>query len=643
MHYIKTLPVSQYHMRAVAVLLNWSTIPRVKKKNVIKYGFFVVIGSLFVFLNVACGSTAALQPQPVVETDTSTTLSAGVPTRNTQVVAKPAPETAVPTTLLLPPATPTTVPTITPMDTSVTLNADIPEPTRPLPAIQNLADPEFVVAAEQAGVPLIVVDGSNTGVWQYPEDTFIHPIAFTIKGNAAYLLDAGQVLVLNLTEPEQAKVLLQGGDVVEGVTVIEPLDLYAAPDGLLVLDRAGDVYRDEWQTEIWLLDWYDRPIRDTSSHYYVALDGEENANTDPSRNGRYLLETSYNYAVKYENGEQQSLWNLPEERGIDLSSAGESVYVLEQSMDDTLASLTLYEQTSKVDAFRPNFEMDQARQVVAAAVGTETDTSASSVRAVYVLDKNGKRLLHFSPDSGQLQTIIQLPQDDAISTFAVHPDTGHLLFAGRNRLYFYEQPNELANIPGQSLLTGIQPHDPDFLASISGFAPPIGWDITTRDLQMPGAPRHYRLGVHQGADFYWARDSQVFAAADGVVVRAMKDYVPPFPAAFYEMRNQSYELGYTSEEALDFYRGQQVWIEHEGGLISRYIHLSSIAWDIEEGQTVAHGQFIGTVGNSGSPASLDSPDSDAHLHFELWSGTYYFGQFLRPVETRFWLNSILHE
>jgi murein DD-endopeptidase MepM/ murein hydrolase activator NlpD len=238
---------------------------------------------------------------------------------------------------------------------------------------------------------------------------------------------------------------------------------------------------------------------------------------------------------------------------------------------------------------------------------------------------------------------MQLPQEDAISAFAVQPETGHLLFVGRNRLYFYEQPEQVATVYGDALLTGTQPHDLDFLSSISGFAPPIGWDITTRDLQMPGAPRHYRLGVHEGADFYWARDSQVLAAADGVVVRAMKDYVPPFPAAFYEMRNQSYELGYTSDEALDFYRGQQVWLEHEGGLISRYIHLGSIAWDLEEGQTVTQGQFLGSVGNSGSPASLESPDSDAHLHFELWLGDAYVGQFLRPVESRQWYESILHD
>jgi murein DD-endopeptidase MepM/ murein hydrolase activator NlpD len=292
-----------------------------------------------------------------------------------------------------------------------------------------------------------------------------------------------------------------------------------------------------------------------------------------------------------------------------------------------------------VEAFRPNFGLDQARQVVAISTGSPSTGSVT----VYVLDMVGTRLLQFAAPSGQLQTIFQLPPEDDISAFAVHPETGQLLFAGKNRLYFFEQPGEAANVPGEALLTGIQPHDPDFLAAISGFAPPIGWDISTRDLQMPGAPRHYRLGVHEGADFYWARDSQVLAAADGVVVRAMQDYVPPFPAAFYEMRQQSIELGYTSAEALDFYRGQQVWLEHENGLISRYIHLGSIAWDLQEGQSVTQGQFMGTVGNSGSPASLESPDSDAHLHFELWVDDAYVGQFLRPVETRDWLVSILHD
>ncbi|MFO7681469.1 MAG: M23 family metallopeptidase [Chloroflexota bacterium] len=577
-----------------------------KRKNPV-YGLPVVWCGLWLLIAAACSPVAA---PALVQPPAPTT-----PTPAPQIT-EAAPATASATRPA--PAMPTPQPT----------TAATAAPTLPPPTFSNPLDAALAQTAETAGADFFVMDSANTGLWQYPQDTFIHPVALEMGEDAAYLLDAGRVLRLDVAEPMPAAVLLQPGDTVEGVTVIEPLDLYPAADGLLVLDRAGDVYRYDWDSGVWFLDRYDRPISDTSSHYYVALEG---AGVDGVENGRYLLETSYNYVLLYENGEQRALWNLPEARGIDVAAAGEAAYVLAQRMDDTSATLTRYENTSKTETFRPNFPLDRARDVAA----TET--------AVYVLDQNGQRLLAFNPDSGSLQAVTQLLPDDPISAFALMPGAETILLAGRDRLYFWNQPQRAAHVPGAALLVGPQPHDPQVLASISGFAPPIGWELSPRDLQMPGAPRHYRLGVHEGADFYWARDSQVFAAADGVVIRALHDYTPPFPAAFAAMRAQAFELGYTSAEALDFYRGQQVWLHHENGLVSRYIHLGSIAWNIAEGDTVTQGQWIGTVGNSGSPASLESPDSDAHLHFELWLDDHYIGQFLRPVEIREWIEAILHD
>ncbi len=221
-------------------------------------------------------------------------------------------------------------------------------------------------------------------------------------------------------------------------------------------------------------------------------------------------------------------------------------------------------------------------------------------------------------------------------------DIGAMVLAGRDRLYFYGDPAKTGHMPSDGLLTADQPHDAAWLATVDGFSSPIGPNVANRDLQMPGAPRHYRLGVHQGSDFYWARGTQIAAVADGTVIRAMHDYVPPFPAAYYNWRVQSHELGYTSDEALDFYRGRQVWIEHDNGLISRYVHLSAIDYRITEGERVERGQPVGLVGNSGSPASLESETEDAHLHFELWRGEYYIGQFLRPIEAREWIEGILN-
>jgi hypothetical protein len=52
------------------------------------------------------------------------------------------------------------------------------------------------------------------------------------------------------------------------------------------------------------------------------------------------------------------------------------------------------------------------------------------------------------------------------------------------------------------LLTAAQPHDAAWLAMVDGFSSPIGPNVANRDLQMPGAPRHYRLDVYQRSDFY---------------------------------------------------------------------------------------------------------------------------------------------
>lgn len=54
--------------------------------------------------------------------------------------------------------------------------------------------------------------------------------------------------------------------------------------------------------------------------------------------------------------------------------------------------------------------------------------------------------------------------------------------------------------------------------------------------------------------------------------------------------------------------GNQVWIDHGGGLETRYKHLSS--WTVEVGDKVAAGQQLGVEGSTGN-------SSGAHLHFEV--------------------------
>ena len=102
--------------------------------------------------------------------------------------------------------------------------------------------------------------------------------------------------------------------------------------------------------------------------------------------------------------------------------------------------------------------------------------------------------------------------------------------------------------------------------------------------------------------------------------------------------------GQTSGEGLDFFRGRQIWLQHENGFISRHAHLSSIDPLIVVGAQVGQGQIIGRVGNSGSPGSLDGPEVDSHLHFEIWYGdSGYLGQYWRPIETRELIESMFEQ
>lgn len=179
---------------------------------------------------------------------------------------------------------------------------------------------------------------------------------------------------------------------------------------------------------------------------------------------------------------------------------------------------------------------------------------------------------------------------------------------------------------------------------VSGFLFPIeGACIPTSDNLIPNAPRPYRAGVHEGIDFYpglacanIALDTPVLAAKDGQVIRADRDFVEMTPAELQELLDRSQSQGYTDPEALDRFRGRQVWIDHGGGVVTRYAHLDGIAPGIEVGTWVRAGQVVGYVGNSGTPEAVTDPDAglETHLHFEIWVGDSYLGEGLPPDQVR---------
>ena len=501
-------------------------------------------------------------------------------------------------------------------------------------ALLSSVDEILSAEATAAGTEQIWLDERNTGLWRYAPGSFVHPLALEVLGDTAYLLDGGRVLALELGQPAEPRLILAPGDAVETVPVLEPLDLASDGATLLALDRAGDVYRYDPAAQDWTVERYDRPSRNSYDHYFVALSASEDAG--------YLLETSHEQVLRFESGQRgEASIQLALSRDVDPSAIGDSVYVLTRALNAPTGNLYLFANGHRVSGFQPGLEIMHPRQVLA----TEA--------AVYVLDRAGRRVLTLDLESGTLLAVHQFSDRREVSALWADSTGKRLLLAGQDAgqgaLHFYGDPQRSASIEGGPVLEGPQPHDLRLLEGQRGLQMPIlGARITSRDFQMPGAPRHYRLGVHEGIDVYGHtagvgvdRSTEVRAVAGGTVVRALTEYEPLTAAQAGAWAARSQSLGYTPPEVLDGYRGMQVWIDHGDDMVSRYAHLGSIAQGIVEGAPVTRGQVIGTVGNSGTPGSVQSQTYDVHLHFELWVDGHYIGQFLRPIEAREWLERIL--
>ncbi len=151
------------------------------------------------------------------------------------------------------------------------------------------------------------------------------------------------------------------------------------------------------------------------------------------------------------------------------------------------------------------------------------------------------------------------------------------------------------------------------------FATPIeGGDVPEDPELLPGAPRDYRAGVHEGIDFPAPTGTPVLAAASGTVVRVDVSFLDwareQQEIALYE----ALTLGYTPAATLDRIRGRQVWIDHGKGVITRYAHLSTVE-PLVVGEKIEAGALLGEVGSSGYP------QGGPHLHFEVRVGDDFYG------------------
>ena len=151
------------------------------------------------------------------------------------------------------------------------------------------------------------------------------------------------------------------------------------------------------------------------------------------------------------------------------------------------------------------------------------------------------------------------------------------------------------------------------------FAIPIeGADVPTDPELLPNAAREFRGGWHEGLDFPADAGTEVRAVAGGTIARIDHDFVDWSAEEKERALAQAVEFGYTPSATLDRIRGRQVWIDHGGGVASRYAHLSAVA-GLSVGAIVERGQVVGLVGSSGFP------EGGPHLHLEIRTGSSYLG------------------
>jgi len=518
---------------------------------------------------------------------------------------------------------------------------------------------------------MLLVDGNGIPL--------IQPIDMSLTNDELYVIDSGTLYLAqlpsleqfqNLEKPEiMMSAILTPTAQVDGFPVKEivAVDATNIQDGVYVLDKSNDIFYFNKLTKTWSLH------RSQASNYTKPDPHFLNIATYGNR--LYLLDTSRNQIWRYPPNEagvaylnSDLLWlqsnNEPNvTECVDLAVDG-SVYTLDRQGLITQYTPDLATKYDVSTTGLSHIDEWNGRTVVPVALFTKPDIP------LFVADAGRRRVVAYDKKNGiflRQWVFADNPEFDRLHSLYVNENVLYML-AG-NHLYVYQikdmsVPPTLTGvlpefvleekiIPASLNLLSVYPNDPnvsDLLAKYQLRLPISGKVLPQLFVFYPGARRAYRYGVHQGIDFYeqdkgvrMKIGTPVFAAADGVVIRADIDFQEMTIDELNANLQIAHDQHFTPPDILDKLGGRQVWIDHGNGLITKYLHLSEIPEEIKVGTPVTSGQIIGYVGLSGTPDGIEGNLSYPHLHFEIRFGEdqrYYLGQWLPIDQTRRLLESL---
>jgi len=168
------------------------------------------------------------------------------------------------------------------------------------------------------------------------------------------------------------------------------------------------------------------------------------------------------------------------------------------------------------------------------------------------------------------------PESSAL--WPVDPGTAQATFALSYDLSAIERRARLLSESLEEATDSVLAHT-ELLESLPSILPTSGW-LSSRFSQARMHPIHNRPLPHEGMDISAPKDTPIFAAAKGRVVRA------------------GWVVGY----------GLTVEIDHGFGFTTLYGHASKLI--VQTGQDVVRGEMIARVGSTGISTS-------SHLHYEV--------------------------